>query len=311
MRDKLMIIISLFILIMLFSPTAEALSTDSLTLVNRQYALNSGYTPQQLVYLNSYIQTKTPDVRLRVDAAQALGEMVKAMQAAGISDIRATNGYRDYKWQSNLYQKKINYYRSLGYDYIEAQQLASTIVAPPGLSEHQTGLAVDLSTASLNNALDNRFATTAAGNWITANCYKYGFIIRYPEDKTAVTGYVYEPWHIRYVGQPHAELIDKNGLCLEEYLQLLADQEVIVYHSASGVSYAVYHSRGGFYRFAGQIISRSKIDNGYSLITTILPTAQHIYLSPFSLQSFINLTNNHQPVRAQLFFPMFIATNSR
>ncbi len=310
MRDKLMIIISLLILIMLFSPTAEALSTDSLMLVNRQHALNSGYTPQQLVYLNSYIRTKTSDVRLRVDAAQALGEMVKAMQAAGISDIRATNGYRDYTWQTHLYQNKIKYYRLLGYDYAEAHKLASGIVAPPGFSEHQTGLAVDLSTASLNNALDNRFATTAAGNWITTNCYKYGFIIRYPEDKTAVTGYVYEPWHIRYVGQPHAELIYKNGLCLEEYLQLLADREVIVYHSTNGVSYAVYHSSGGFYRFAGRIISRSKIDSGYSLTTTILPTVQHIYLPPFSLQGFINLTNNYQPLRDQLFYPMFIVTNS-
>ncbi len=310
MRKKIMIITAILILFALLSPTAKAQSQDnSLIIVNHQYMLSRYYTPPQLVNLNSYIKTKRANVRLRVDAAKALGQMAKSMAAVGISDIRATNGYRDYNWQSDLYHSKISYFRSLGYDYDKAVQLASAIVAQPGMSEHQTGLAVDLSTASLNNALDDPFADTAAGQWIAANCYKYGFIIRYPEDKIAITGYVYEPWHIRYVGQPHAEYISKNNLCLEEYQQLLAKQKFLLYLAENGTLYAIYHSSGGFYQFAGQVVSKSQIGDGYSIITTVLTKSPHNYLAPFSLQGFLKRTKYDEPVQNSLYLPALIAAN--
>jgi hypothetical protein len=89
--------------------------------------------------------------------------------------------------------------------------------ATPGYSEHQTGLAIDVSAKSVNNRLDESFGDSVEGIWLATHAQEYGFIIRYPKDKSDITGYSYEPWHIRYVGKPLAKYIYENNLCLEEY----------------------------------------------------------------------------------------------
>lgn len=96
--------------------------------------------------------------------------------------------------------------------------------AKPGMSEHQTGLAIDLSTPSIKNELVEKFDTTKEGIWLRDNCYKYGFIIRYPKSKEDITGYAYEPWHVRYVGKEVAQEIYDKALTLEEYLK---EREVV------------------------------------------------------------------------------------
>lgn len=120
-----------------------------------------------------------------------------------------SSGYRSYNYQTSLYS---NYVKN------EGQTAADTQSARPGHSEHQTGLAADIEPASRNCEVDQCFATTPEGKWLAANAYTYGFIIRYPADKVDVTGYEYEPWHIRYIGAPLATELHNQGIeTLEEF----------------------------------------------------------------------------------------------
>ena len=130
-------------------------------------------------------------------------EIMKADAAADGITLKIVSGYRSYKDQINAYTKFSNR---------DGKEAADRYSARPGHSEHQTGLAIDL------NSVQNSFANTPAGKWLAENCVRYGFIIRYPEGKEHITGYMYEPWHVRYVGVEMAEMISESGLCLEEFL---------------------------------------------------------------------------------------------
>ena len=143
------------------------------------------------------------------DAMSAFTEMQQAAYQDGIS-LYIASGYRSYYTQKNLYEN---------YVARDGQQAADTYSARPGYSEHQTGLAFDL------NSVDASFADTPEGKWVAENCYKYGFIIRYPQGKSAITGYMYEPWHIRYLGVNIATSVYQSGLCLEEYLGITSFYE--------------------------------------------------------------------------------------
>ncbi len=122
--------------------------------------------------------------------------------------IYISSGFRSYDYQAGLYQR-----------YVErdGKEAADRYSARPGYSEHQSGLAFDL------NTITDDFKDTDEGRWVAENCYKYGFIIRYPADKEDVTGYMYEPWHIRYLGTEIAEDVYSSGLCLEEYLGITSE----------------------------------------------------------------------------------------
>ena len=119
--------------------------------------------------------------------------------------INLVSSYRSYDYQKNLYN---NYVKKHG------QEKADTFSARPGHSEHQTGLAFDV------GKIDDNYGDTPAGKWLAKNAHKYGFIIRYPKGKEGITGYKYEPWHIRYLGLDNAEKVYQSGLCLEEYLKV-------------------------------------------------------------------------------------------
>ena len=118
-------------------------------------------------------------------------------------ELYISSGFRSYTLQKSLYER---------YCARDGKAAADRYSARPGNSEHQTGYAIDLNTITYS------FANTTEGKWIAANCYKYGFILRYPKEKEDVTGIVYEPWHWRYVGVEYAKKIKDSGLCLEEYL---------------------------------------------------------------------------------------------
>lgn len=140
------------------------------------------YVPKPL----SRIKTE----QLRTDAAQAYQQMVKAAKADRVN-IVAISGYRSYAHQANLYGSYVQQY---------GQETADTIAARAGHSEHQTGLAMDVGNASGVCALQDCFEDTPVGEWVATHAWEYGFIIRYPKDEQDVTGYAYEPWHLRYVG---------------------------------------------------------------------------------------------------------------
>ena len=133
------------------------------------------------------------------------------------------SSYRSMEGQTNNYNRKVNFYLNQGYGQEEAERLAAQSVARPGTSEHQLGLAVDI-VDNKNWSLDETQATMPAQKWLMENSWKYGFILRYPVGKTAVTGIIYEPWHYRYVGKELAKELHELDLTLEEYLDKLTKE---------------------------------------------------------------------------------------
>ncbi len=144
-------------------------------------------------------------------AVDALKDFIAACRAAGNSVV-VNSSYRDYNTQNYLYERKVAQY---GGD----RAVAATIVAPPGTSEHQTGLCADIAD-QFYSTKDRSLENTATFQWMKANCAEYGFILRYPDGKQEITGIMYEPWHFRYVGREAAAFIMENELTLEEFLAL-------------------------------------------------------------------------------------------
>lgn len=140
-----------------------------------------------------------------------LQKMFDDMRAEGVYPV-VCSGYRTREVQQRLYDEEVKKYVRQGYTAQEAEELAKTWVAIPGTSEHEIGISVDI------NAMDERSTDQQVYEWLGQNSYKYGFILRYPQDKTDITGISHEPWHFRYVGKEAAEEIYTKGLCLEEYL---------------------------------------------------------------------------------------------
>lgn len=155
-------------------------------------------------------------LQIAAEARPALKQMLSDCEAAGL-DVTVCSAYRTESTQNRLYQNKIARLRAAGYSREEALAEAGRWVAPPGTSEHQTGLAVDIM-ATDYPVLDEKQAQTAEQQWLMEHCWEYGFILRYPTDKSSVTGIGYEPWHYRYVGQEVAADIYARGICLEEYI---------------------------------------------------------------------------------------------
>ena len=183
----------------------------------------------QLVLVNPWnklpedfrVELKKLSNDLRVDARiyDDLSAMLSDCRKAGLSPL-VCSAYRSQETQTRLYRNKISRLRAAGYTAEKAVQEAGRWVAVPGTSEHQTGLAVDLVAASYQ-ILDQKQEQTAEQKWLMEHCWEYGFILRYPTDKSEITGIGYEPWHYRYVGKTAAAAIHDSGLCLEEYLQQL------------------------------------------------------------------------------------------
>ena len=183
--------------------------------------------PWNLVLVNPWnFLPETADIPLewsrydcRVDARclDALNRMLDDCSAAGLTPI-VCSSYRTWDTQTSLFNGTVDYYQyTLGMPYEEAKAAAAMETAWPGTSEHQLGLAVDIVDVNYQ-LLNDAQADTAVQQWLMANCWKYGFILRYPADKVAQTGIIYEPWHYRYVGEEYAKAIYDSGLCLEEWL---------------------------------------------------------------------------------------------
>lgn len=147
--------------------------------------------------------------KLDARIVDAMKDFVAAARAEGLS-VYLSSGYRSYDEQNYLYQRKVSQY---------GQEQAAKIVAPPGTSEHQTGLACDI-TDKYYSMKDSTLENTALYQWMSKHCQEYGFIVRYPKDKEDATGIIYEPWHFRYVGVDAAKYIMDKGLCLEEFIGL-------------------------------------------------------------------------------------------
>ncbi|WP_029232057.1 M15 family metallopeptidase [Butyrivibrio sp. VCB2006] len=176
-------------------------------LVNKQHPIPEDYE----FHLGTISGSMKCDERI----IQPLLDMMKAARKDGVALI-VCSPYRDMDRQTMLFTNKVNKYMDAGMSYMDAYNLASQAVTVPGSSEHQVGLAIDIITEGYSS-LDEGFANTAAGKWLAANSYKYGFILRYPAGKEEITSIEFEPWHFRYVGVDAAEVMAQNDMCLEEF----------------------------------------------------------------------------------------------
>lgn len=145
-----------------------------------------------------------------------LQEMMDACRAEGLAPV-ICSAYRTWEYQEGLYREQVKKWLARGYTQGRAETEAGKLVAVPGTSEHQLGLAVDIVDIS-NQHLDSSQEDTAVQKWLMEHSWEYGFILRYPNGKSEITGIIYEPWHYRYVGKENAEQIYGLGVCLEEYL---------------------------------------------------------------------------------------------
>lgn len=155
------------------------------------------------------------DYRLDKRIAPTFIKMIADAKADGIN-LQLFSAYRDPEKQKEIFQNKLSEHMSNGLSEEEAYKATEKWIAPPGTSEHHTGLVVDIATP--DTGITESFENTAAFQWLQENACKYGFILRYPKDKVDITKIQYEPWHYRYVGVEIAEIIWDNGYTLEEYL---------------------------------------------------------------------------------------------
>lgn len=188
----------------------EARSAPEPLLVNKRRALPAGYTPPDLraAGIPFACGEHEPKRKMRHEAAAAIERFFAAAADDNI-ELIGVSAYRSYERQEAIFAAHVER---------DGPEAANRVSARPGESEHQTGLAIDVSSPSVGGQLTEAFAETDEGRWLADNAPRFGFIVRYPKGKEDVTGYQYEPWHLRYVGRSHAEAIAARGLTLEEYM---------------------------------------------------------------------------------------------
>lgn len=185
---------------------------NPLVLVNKQFALPSDYTPPDLVRPAVPFSFGNQDIEksyMRKEAAAALEKLFAGAEADKIY-LFAVSGYRSYNRQEEILAAGAA---------ANGQEEALKSIAPPGMSEHQTGLAMDISSESNGFELNQDFELTAEGQWLKEHAHEYGFILRYPKGKEDVTRYIYEPWHFRYIGIKAAKTVYDQNWTLEEYFE--------------------------------------------------------------------------------------------
>jgi LAS superfamily LD-carboxypeptidase LdcB len=207
----------------LYESNERSALNDSLPLlVNSAHRLSEDWKPADLVFMAEYC----PSTLMRIKGAQiqgdraavdALIEMFSQAASEGVSGWQVSAGYRSWAYQQSVFNDQVYEYQKLeSLSYAKAIEKARQYVAEPGASEHHTGLAFDITVPG------RTFASTEQCKWLAANCWKFGFIVRYAEDKVRLTGIAAEPWHIRYVGLDAADMMAENNWCLEEYIAAMS-----------------------------------------------------------------------------------------
>ncbi len=190
-------------------------------LVNRNNYLPDGYQTVNLVLMRTYCDSKIvtikgSEIKGEKIAVDALMEMLRAAHADGLTVWQVSAGHRSVQYQQELFNDRVYALRQEGYSGSQARAEVRKTVADPGASEHHLGLAFDMTVPG------EQFSNTKQHLWLAEHCWEYGFILRYPKEKEDITGFSYEPWHIRYVGTAHSIPMRDEGLCLEEYLNKYA-----------------------------------------------------------------------------------------
>ena len=201
--------------------TEDQIYLGNLLLVNSSYPVQPESVKSDIINLSAHGELTQgygllgSEIYLSEDIAHRFSEMMAAAEEEEVRNFSITSGFRDFDEQNALYQE-------MGSDY----------ALPAGYSEHNLGLSLDVGSTQM------RMAEAPEGKWIEQNAWKYGFILRYPKDKTDVTGIQYEPWHIRYVGFPHSAIMKEKNFVLEEYLDYLK-KETHISMSMNGEKYNI------------------------------------------------------------------------
>ena len=193
---------------------------EYLFLVNADHLLDESYLPDDLTDVTDTRKDGRATQKMRLYAAKSLEAFLIEARANGIGDVTVTSAYRSYSYQRQLFDSYTDgeMKNNPSLSRAEAEKITETYSARPGTSEHQSGLCCDMHNIA---SADKSFAKTEAAEWLKNNCCKFGFILRYPEDKTEITKIDFEPWHFRYIGRFHATKMHESGLCLEEYVESL------------------------------------------------------------------------------------------
>ncbi len=178
-------------------------------LVNKQFSLPEDYKPTDLVYpdVPFTFKDKIEKRMMRKEAAGALEKLFEGAKKDGLY-LAGVSAYRSHQTQKSLFARYVKK---------DGEEKAKTYSAVPGHSEHETGLAIDVSASDGKCAAEDCFGDTPEAKWLAEHAYDYGFIIRYPQGKDSITGYKYEPWHLRYVGADISKDIKDRDITLEEY----------------------------------------------------------------------------------------------
>ncbi|WP_040196513.1 D-Ala-D-Ala carboxypeptidase VanY [Candidatus Soleaferrea massiliensis] len=217
----------------------DGIHQGDLVLVNKTYPYRGqDSTPLTYVYdyKNNMYKVKDMEVSLNRRVVQAFNGMLAGFyDATGIHDVNVVSGYRSSEDQYRIVQEKQSE---------TLLQNVSSLAAAPGYSEHETGMALDLSIYT-DMGITHDFLGQGKYHWIRENAYRYGFVLRYPQEKTQTTGYDYEPWHYRFVGVPHAGIMQKENICLEEYIDFLKqypyEKQHLKVRTQSGQRYEIYY----------------------------------------------------------------------
>jgi len=226
------------------SSNEAAVSVNRL-LYNPWQKLDAEYVPGNRIGLHTLsIAVSTTSITLDSQAASFARTMFSAMAADGISNYVVVSGYRSYERQKQLFEERVARHRNEGLSQSDAEKQAATVVAAPGTSEHQSGYSMDISSTAVGGTLVNNMQNTDVGRWLASNAWRYGYTLRYPSDKTHITGVIFEPWHYRFVGAPHAQILKLREICLEEYVSLLRDDgRVLSFTDEYGVVYTLSYTR--------------------------------------------------------------------
>lgn len=206
-------------------PIAYELLTTSeyIVLANRDHLLDENYIPADLTEDLKCRKISYDPIQMREVAADALCALFDAAEEDDIY-LYAHSGYRSYRTQNTMYYNRLK--KNNGKD--------DGVVAYPGSSDHQTGLGIDvINKAGIGKKFTEAFGDTKHGKWLAENCWDYGFIIRYQKGKGDLTGIIYEPWHLRYVGVQVAQYMRDQNLCLEEFTSEW--QAAVAAYEASGI----------------------------------------------------------------------------
>ena len=257
--SKILVISALSIITMsttAFAQTPKDTDSGLLMLVNAKYRIPDGFDPDKVMFEDTYYL-------MREEAAENIEIMLDDMENELGEAPMVVSTYRTYQKQVDLFNTDYNGKLAQGLSPEEAMKQTRRYVALPGASEHHTALAIDLSN---DGTLEEDFIDTEAGKWIKKNCYKYGFVVRYPKAKEEMTGIGYEPWHIRYVGRPHSDIMYENNWCLEEYIAVLENNGMITWADGETI-WQIYYTENENAVYSN-VVDISNSNTGGYVVTT-------------------------------------------